>query len=89
MDDNWKEHIQTDEINFVLSHVCGYRLTDRMRNEYKKAELGILFINNKREQRKQQWIEHVYRMYHPRLVKRVQDYKPVGRRVVGLSLIHI
>ena len=32
---------------------------------------------------KQQWMEHVYRMDHQRLVKGAVDFKSVGRRPVG------
>ena len=54
-----------------------------MRNEHIRAELDIFSINDKIEDQKQQWMEHVYRMDNQRLAKCGVDYKPVGRRSVG------
>ena len=47
------------------------------------THLGTYSTNDKTEERKQQWMEHVYKMDHQRQVKRAVDYKSVGRRSVG------
>ena len=46
---------------------------------------GTFSMNDKIEERKQQSMEHVHKMEYQRLVKRAVDYKPVGRRAVGMG----
>lgn len=63
--------------------MSAYRLRDRVRNERIRVKLGIFSVNLRIEERKQKWIEHIYRMVLWRLMNLAVDYKPVGRRSVG------
>lgn len=48
------------------------------RNEDARDELDIFSISDQIEDRKQELLEHFYRMDHQRLVKLAIDHKPPG-----------
>lgn len=75
-------HIQATEMKFLRS-VKGCTRMDRLHNESIRNELEIFSIVDKLEEHKYQWKEHLDRMDNTRLPKKINTYKPHGKRSLG------
>jgi hypothetical protein len=67
-----KDKIQAAEMRF-LRRVKGCTRVDRIRNIDIRAELNIYIINNRLEENKEKWKQHIDRMTEtriPKLIKR-------------------
>jgi len=60
-----------------------YTILDKIRSDVIRKELGISGIQDVRSKHKQNWFNHLERMYNTRLTKHVLNYKPRGRRDHG------
>ena len=74
--------LEAAEMRFVRS-VKGYTRLDKIRSEVIRKELEISGMQDVRSKRKQNWINHLERMYNTRLPKHAFDYKPRGIRDHG------
>ena len=66
-----------------LRSVKGYTRLDKIRSEVIRKELEISGIRDVRLKYKQNWINHLERMYNTRLPKHALNYRPRGRRDRG------
>lgn len=74
--------IQASEMKF-LRGVKGCTKLDHIRNEEIREELEIFNLNDRLNDNKQQWKEHIRRMPNTRLTKQILNYKVNGSRSVG------
>jgi len=74
--------LEAAEMRFLRS-VTGYTRLDKIRKEVISKELEISGIQDVRLKYKQNWINHLERMYNTRLPKHTLTYKPRGRRSRG------
>jgi hypothetical protein len=77
-----KGKIQAAEMRF-LRRVKGCTRADRIRNVDIRAELNIYNINNRLEENKEKWKEHIDRMTETRIPKLILQYQPKGKRDIG------
>ena len=80
--------IQAAEMRFPR-HVAGYIFHDYRRNTDIRQELNIMSILDRIAQYRLNCWEDLCRMDDCNIPKQLWNYKPRGRRGVGLSLIHI
>lgn len=74
--------LQTAEMRF-LRRIKGCTREDRLRNEAIREELQIYNINDKIEEQKENWRQHLHRMDNRRIPKAITEYHPRGRRDRG------
>jgi hypothetical protein len=67
--------LEAAEMRFLRS-VKGYTRLDKIRNEVIRKELEISEIQDERSKHKQNWFNHLERMYNTRLPKHALNYKP-------------
>jgi hypothetical protein len=77
-----KDKIQVAEMRF-LRRVKGCTRADRIRNVDIRAELNIYNINNRSEENKGKWKQHIDRMTETRTPKFILQYQPKGKRDMG------
>lgn len=77
-----KSKLQAAEMRF-LRRVKGCTRRDLIRNEDIRKELNIYNINDKVEDYKGKWKEHLSRMDNERIPALIQQYQPKGKRDVG------
>lgn len=77
-----KSNIQAAEMRFLRS-VKGCTRTDRLRNVEIREELEIFNVNDKIEEYRHNWRQHITRMKEERIPKIILNYHPRGRRDVG------
>jgi hypothetical protein len=66
-----------------LRRVKGCTRADRIRNVDIRAELNIDNINNRLEENKGKWEQHIDRMTETRMTKLILQYQPKGKRDTG------
>ena len=74
--------ITAAEMKFLRS-VKGCTREDRITNTQIRADLEIFAIEQKIENYKQNWKDHISRMEQTRYPKQIIHYRPEGRRDVG------
>ncbi|KAJ4429720.1 hypothetical protein ANN_21924 [Periplaneta americana] len=77
-----KSKLQTAEMR-CLRRVKGCTRRDLIRNEDIRKELNIYNRNDKVEDYKEKWKEHLSRMDNERIPALIQQYQPKGKRDVG------
>ena len=77
-----KQIIQTAEMKFLRSVKRCSRL-DRIRNENIREELKIYNLNERIEENREKWKEHLNRMENERIPKIIRGYRPKGKRSLG------
>jgi hypothetical protein len=77
-----RQKIETAEIKF-LRNVARYTLKDKIRNTVIRNELKIFSVNNRIQNKRLNWINHVARMEPERIHKQLMDYTPRGTRSIG------
>jgi hypothetical protein len=77
-----KDKIQAAEMRF-LRRVKGCTRADRIRNVDIRAKLNIYNINNRLEENKEKWKQHIDRMKETRIPKLILQYQPKGKRDIG------
>ncbi|KAJ4432143.1 hypothetical protein ANN_20759, partial [Periplaneta americana] len=77
-----KSKLQAAEMRF-LRRVKGCTRRDLIRNEDIRKELDIYNINEKVEDYKEKWKEHLSRMDNERIPALIQQYQPKGKRDFG------
>jgi hypothetical protein len=77
-----RQKIETAEIKF-LRNVTRYTLKDKIRNTMIRNELKIFSVNNRIQNNRLNWINHVARMDPERFHKQLMDYTPRGTRSIG------
>lgn len=82
LDTKTRSKIQAAEMKF-LRGCLGVTKRDRLRNEDIRNLLEIYELNNKVDDYRQTWKDHVNRMNNERLPKKILNYKPKGKRDIG------
>lgn len=77
-----KRKIQSTEMRF-LRKTKGCTRMDKIRNEEIRTELQIFSINDKIDNYRNNWLQHINRMDNSRLPKALYTYRPLGSRNVG------
>ena len=77
-----KQIIQAAEMKFLRSVKRCSRL-DRIRNENIREELKIYNLNERIEENREKWKEHLNRMENERIPKIIRGYRPKGKRSLG------
>lgn len=86
--ENWtlnrsdRRKIETAEMKFLRS-VAGYTLLDKKHNEDIRTQLNIYNVNDRINQIRTNWLEHIERMPHNRFPQLTLQYQPKGKRKVG------
>lgn len=80
----YEKKIHTAEILF-LTRGKGCTKRDLIRNEVLRNELKMYVINNRTNEYKNRWTQHVNRMANARSSKKILNYKPQGKRNLGTS----
>lgn len=77
-----KMKIQASEMKF-LRRVKRCTLMDKIKNEDIRQELNIFSLNEKINEYRSRWVQHLRRMPHERIPRHALLYRPRGRRDIG------
>jgi hypothetical protein len=77
--------IQSTEINF-LQKTKGCTKLDQMTNEMIRTQLNIYRVNDKTEQYRNNWFQHINRMQDTKLQRTALQNRPSGKRDVRCSV---
>jgi len=67
----------------LLRPLAGYTLYGHKTKDYKRRELRITVILDKRDEYRRNWLSHLQRMPENRIPLKSCHYRPQGRRTIG------
>jgi hypothetical protein len=77
-----EQRLTTAEIKF-MRRTAGYSLSDRMRNKHILDKTKVTPITEYVNKYRQNWLQHVKRIYRARIPKQMFRYAPTGQRLPG------
>jgi hypothetical protein len=79
--------VEAAEMKF-LRYVAGYTLKDQVRNDNIRQQSGIFNLNDRIQQNKKNWHEHILCMDPRRITQQILQYKPTGYQDIGRPRRH-